>query len=251
MRMKTTIAAACAAVLAFTAHAAAQEQPQMRIQMPQPAIRVTGMGEVRAAPDQATADFAVETLAGNAQEAAAANAQQMDRVITALVRAGVPRERIETRDYNVFPDYDQRPVEQGGEPRIRGYRVMNTVSATTQDINRVGTLIDAALAAGANRVNGVRFSLRDPQRFRAQAIQEATRRARADAEALAAAMGVQLGAVREASTVEVGYSGPVMMMARAEMADGMAQSAPTPINPGEQTVRATVMIVYAFSGGSM
>ncbi len=246
MRMKTTIAAACAAVLAFTARTAAQEPPQMRMQTP-PAIRVTGTGEVRAAPDQATADFAVETTAGNAQEAAAANAQQMERVIAALVRAGVPRERIETRDYNVFPDYDQRPVEQGGEPRIRGYRVLNTVSATTQDINRVGGLIDAALAAGANRVNGVRFSLRDPQRFRAQAIQEATRRARADAEALAGAMGVQLGAVREASTVEVGYSGPVMMMAREGMADAVAQNAPTPINPGEQTVRATVMIVYGFT----
>ncbi|HEX6369281.1 MAG TPA: SIMPL domain-containing protein [Longimicrobium sp.] len=245
MRIRTTIAAA-AAVLAFGAPAAAQAPVQMHMQTAQPSIRVTGTGEVRAAPDQATADFAVETTASNAQEAAAANAQQMDRVIAALVRAGVPRERIETRDYNVFPDYDQRPMEQGGEPRIRGYRVMNTVSATTADITRVGGIIDAALAAGANRVHGVRFSLRDPQRFRAQAIAEATRRARADAEALAGAMGLQLGMVREASTLEVGYGGPVMMMAREGAAD-MQQAAPTPINPGEQTVRATVLIVYAFS----
>ncbi|HEU4884612.1 MAG TPA: SIMPL domain-containing protein [Longimicrobium sp.] len=244
MRTTTTIAAA-AAVLAFAGGAAAQTP--MPHPAPPPSIRVSGTGEVRAAPDQATADFAVETAASNAQEAAAANAQAMDRVIAALVRAGVPRERIETRDYNVFPDYDQRPVEQGGEPRIRGYRVMNTVSATTYDISKVGGLIDAALAAGANRVHGVRFSLREPQRFRAQAIAEATRRARADAEALAGAMGVQLGAVREASTVEVGYSGPVMM-AREGMVADMAQSAPTPINPGEQTVRATVMIVYSFAG---
>lgn len=245
MRITTTMIAAAAAVLAFTDGAAAQTP--LPLPAPPPSIRVTGTGEVRATPDQATADFAVETAAGNAQEAAAANAQAMDRVIAALVRAGVPRERIETRDYNVFPDYDPRPVEQGGEPRIRGYRVMNTVSATTYDISKVGGLIDAALAAGANRVHGVRFSLRDPQRFRAQAIAEATRRARADAEALASAMGVQLGAVREASTAEVGYSGPVMMMAREGMAD-MAQSAPTPINPGEQTVRASVVIVYSFTG---
>jgi uncharacterized protein YggE len=246
MRTRTTMIAAAAAALGFAGGAAAQTLPAHPA--PQPSIRVTGTGEVRAAPDQATADFAVETAASNAQEAAAANAQAMDRVIAALVRAGVPRERIETRDYNVFPDYDQRPMEQGGEPRIRGYRVMNTVSATTHDIARVGALIDAALGAGANRVHGVRFSLRDPQRFRAQAIAEATRRARADAEALASAMGVQLGAVREASTVEVGHSGPVMMMARAEAADMAAQSAPTPINPGEQTVRATVVIVYSFTG---
>lgn len=247
MRISTTIAAG-AAVLAFAAEAAAQTP--MPHTAPPPSLRVSGTGEVRAAPDQATADFAVETTASNAQEAAAANAQAMDRVIAALVRAGVPRERIETRDYNVFPDYDPRPMEQGGEPRIRGYRVMNTVSATTNEIARVGGLIDAALGAGANRVHGVRFSLRDPQRFRAQAIAEATRRARADAEALAGAMGLQLGMVREASTVEVGYGGPVML-AREGMADmAVAQSAPTPINPGEQTVRATVVIVYSFANSN-
>lgn len=237
--------AAAAAVLALGVDAAAQ--PGQTPPAPHPSIRVTGTGEVRAAPDQATADFAVETSAANAQEAAAENAQRMERVIAALVRAGVPRERIETRDYNVFPDYDQRPMEQGGEPRLRGYRVMNTVSATTYEVGRVGSLIDAALAAGANRVHGVRFGLRDPSRFRQQAIAEATRRARADAEALAAALGVRLGMIREAATMDVNVGVP-MLMAREGMAmDAVAQSAPTPINPGEQTVRASVMIVYAFS----
>lgn len=246
MRMKTTIAAGLAAVLGTAGEAEAQAPVPPA---PQPSIRVQGTGEVRAAPDQATADFAVETMAANAQEAAAENAQRMERVIAALVRAGVPRERIETRDYNVFPDYDQRPMEQGGEPRVRGYRVMNTVSATTYEVDRVGSIIDAALGAGANRVHGVRFSLRDPQRYRQQAIDQAVRRARADAEALAAAMGLRLGMVREASTLDVGYGGPVMMMAREGMADAVAQAAPTPINPGEQVVRATVLIVYAFSSG--
>ncbi len=246
MRMKTTITAAFAALLGTPAAAAAQPSVTPG---PQPSIRVQGTGEVRAAPDQATADFAVETMAANAQEAAAENAQRMERVIAALVRAGVPRERIETRDYNVFPDYDQRVMEQGGEPRVRGYRVMNTVSATTHDVDRVGALIDAALGAGANRVHGVRFSLRDPQRYRQQAIDQAVRRARADAEALAAAMGLRLGMVREASTLDVGYGGPMPMMAREGAMDAVAQMAPTPINPGEQVVRATVLIVYSFSNG--
>lgn len=233
--------AAAAAVLASAGQGAAQAS----ITAPQPSIRVMGTGEVRAAPDQATADFGVETAASSAQEAAADNARQMERVIAALVRAGVPRDRIETRGYNVYPDYEPHP-ENRGEPRIRGYRVMNTVSATTYEVAGVGALIDAALAAGANRVHGVRFSLRDPQRLRAQAIAEATRRARADAEALAGAMGLELGMVREASTVDAGYARPgTMMMAR----DGaeMAQAVSTPIDPGEQTVRATVLIVYAFS----
>jgi uncharacterized protein YggE len=244
MKMKTILAAA-AAVLGMGTDAAAQNPTPPA---PHPSIRVTATGEVRATPDQATADFAVETAAANAQEAAAENAQRMERVIAALVRAGVPRERIETRDYNVFPDYDQRPMEQGGEPRLRGYRVMNTVSATTHEVARVGGLIDAALGAGANRVHGVRFGLRDPARFRQQAIAEATRRARADAAALASAMGVRLGMIREAATLDLGAGMPVMMAREGMAMDAVAQSAPTPINPGEQIVRASVMIVYAFSG---
>lgn len=249
MRMKTTFAAAAAALLGMAGTADAQGATD-RPGGP-PSIRVTGTGEVRAAPDQAIAEFGVETVASTAQEAASQNAQRMERVIGALVRAGVPRDRIETRDFNVFPDYDPRPQMEGGEPRIRGYRVMNTVSATTYEVPRVGALIDAALGAGANRVHGVRFGVRDPQRFRAQAIAEATRRARADAEALASAMGATLGMVREASTVDVGNVGPVMVMERLEMAAdaGAMQSAPTPINPGEQVIRATVIIVYGFSNG--
>ena len=225
------VASAVAAPFAFaqTAH-------------PERVIRVTGTGQVRAAPDQATADFAVETTGATAQAAAAENAQRMERVIAALVRAGVPRERIETRDYNVFPDFDPRSMETG-EPRIRGYRVMNTVSATLHDIARVGQVIDAALQAGANRVHGVRFGLRDPQRFRQQAIADAVRRARTDAESMAAALGVQLGLVRDAQIVDFMVQPPVMY-ARDAMAS-MAESAPTRINPAEQMVQASVAVTYS------
>lgn len=244
MMKQTMIAAALAAMgLAAVADTAAA-QPQAGPGPREQTIRVTGMGEVKARPDQAIADFGVETVAATAQAAAAENAERMDRVIAALVRAGVPRDRIETRDYNVFPDYDPRPVETG-EPRIRGYRVMNTVSATTDDVEKVGALIDAALAAGANRVNGVRFGLRDPQAYRQRAIDDAVRRARADAEALAGALNLGLGMVREAYTADVSVGGPPVIMERMAMAADVAQSAPTSINPGEQTVRATVVIVYS------
>lgn len=236
--MKQAMLFAAAVAAAFTTGRAAA-QPAAG----PPVIRVSATGEVRATPDQAMADFAVESVAATAQEAAAQNAQAMERVFAALVRAGVPRDRIETRDYSVFPDYDHR---EGSEPRIRGYRVNNTVQATLYDVDRVGAVIDAALAGGANRVNGVRFGLRDPQAHRQRAIAEAVRRARADAESLADALGMGLGSMREAGTVEAGPVFPVMMEARMQMAD--AGGAPTPVSPGEQVVRATVTVVYNVTG---
>ena len=249
MMKQTMIAAALAAVgLAAVADSASAQQPPPAGPPREQSIRVTGVGEARARPDQAVADFGVETQAATAQAAAAENAQRMERVIAALVRAGVPRDRIETRDYNVFPDYDPQPRPEAVEPRIRGYRVMNTVSVTLEDIERVGTVIDAALAAGANRVNGVRFGLRDPQPFRQRAIADAVRRARSDGEALAAALGLQLGMVREAYTADITAVQP-MMMERLQMADAGANLS-TPITPGEQTVRATVVVVFAISAAA-
>ena len=228
-------ALALVSVLVAAPGAAQPDRPE------EPTLRVTATGEVRAQPDQAVVDFAVETIAATAQQAAAENAGRMQRVIAALVRAGAPRDRIETRDYMVLPEYEPRESLPGETPRIRGYRVTNTVSATLAQVEGVGPVIDAGLAAGANRIHGVRFGLSDPQRYRAQALANAVQRARADAEALAAALGVRLGPLRDVATLD--FQQPVPMLREMVMA-GDAAMANTPIQPGEQVVRATVMVHY-------
>ena len=154
---------------------------------PVPSVRVSATGEVRVKPDEGWVDLGVETQGASAQAAAEANASTMQRVIDALVRAGVPRDQVETQGFNVFPEYDGRP--DGGEPRLRGYRVSNVVTAHVADVSRVGSVIDAGLGAGANRVNGVRFGVREAARYREQALQEAVRRGRAEAQVLAGALG--------------------------------------------------------------
>ena len=203
---------------------------------PVPSVRVSATGEVRVKPDEGWVDLGVETQGVSAQAAAEANASTMQRVIQALVRAGVPRDQVETQGFNVFPEYEGRP--DGGEPRLRGYRVSNVVTAHVADVSRVGSVIDAGLGAGANRVNGVRFGVREAARYREQALQEAVRRGRAEAQVLAGALGVPLGPVLEASTATTPVQPyPVMMRMEAAQAD-------TPIQPGEQTITATVTLVY-------
>lgn len=211
-------------------------------------IRVTGTGEIQATPDQAHIDLAVETFAATAREAGEENARTMERVIRALVAAGVPRGEIETRNYSLYPEYvpPQGPRQEQEQPQIRGYRASNMVSVRTQDLTRVGPLIDAALRGGANRMDAVRFSLQDADAAQAEATRRAVVRARQSAENIASALGVQLGQVVDASTsLEVVRPVPYMMRAR-EMAD--AASTPTPIEPGEQTVTATVLVVFAIEG---
>jgi uncharacterized protein len=207
-------------------------------------IRVEGTGEVRVAPDEAFIDLAVETLAPTAQAAAEENARRMERVLAALVRAGIPRPEMRTRDYVVYPEYTPsiRP-EQPPEPR--GYRVSNRVEVHVRELARLGALLDTALGAGANRVESVRFGLSQPQAAEGEALRQAVARARQSAQVLASALEVRLGPVREASTVSEPPRFIPMGGAHLEMA---ADVPTTPLQPQEQTVRATVTLIYAIDG---
>jgi uncharacterized protein len=207
-------------------------------------IRVGGVGEIRAEPDLATVQFAVETTGATAQEAGQANAAVMDRVIRALVEAGVRREDIRTSGYSLYPEYAPQPRGAEAEPpRIRGYRASNQVSVRTPDLPGVGRLIDLGLEAGANRMSGVFFELRDAQQAQSEALGRAVADARRAAETMAAALGVTLGPVLDAST----QADPIRPLYRVGAADMMVRqeaAMATPIEPGEQTVRATASLVF-------
>jgi uncharacterized protein len=211
-------------------------------------IRVVGVGEVNVTPDVAHLDLAVETLAPTARAAGEQNAAAMDRVIRALTGAGVARTDLGTRGYQLFPEYaPPEPMPPGREmvqrePRIVGYRARNTLTVRVTDLARVGPVIDTALGAGANRMDGLRFALRDAEAAQNQAIRQATERARRTAETMAAAAGVALGEVVEISTA-ADVVRPFPQMERGMM-DMRAMAVATPVEPGEQTVTAQVVMVF-------
>ncbi|MFP2927363.1 SIMPL domain-containing protein [Pyxidicoccus sp. 3LG] len=204
-------------------------------------IRVEGTGEVKAQPDEAFIDLAVETLAPTAKVAGEQNAKKMEKVIAALTSAGIARRDIQTRNYSVYPDYAP-PAPHEQEPKLRGYRVSNTVSIHVTELSRVGSLLDQALAAGANRVDQVRFGLSREDAVQGEALRQAVARARKSAEVLAAALNVKLGAVLDVSTVTAPPQLYPARFAMAEVAD--ARAATTPIQPEEQTVQAKVTLIY-------
>jgi uncharacterized protein len=162
------------------------------------------------------------------------------------VGQGVPREDIRTSGYSLFPEYAAQPRPGTEPPRIRGYRATNQVSVRTTEMDRLGRLIDVGLEAGANRMSGVGFELRDSRAAQAQALQRAVEEARRAAETIASTLGVTLGAVLDAST-SAEPPRPMFRAAAQQMRDmEMQQMAPpTPIEPGEQTVYAMASLVFA------
>jgi uncharacterized protein YggE len=216
--------------------AIAQATPQSS---PIPSIEVTGNGEARANPDRATLDVAVETHGATAAQAASENAALSQKIADALKAKLGDSGKIQTGSYNLNPDYQQRQGEITAQ--IIGYRAVNTVSVETTALDRVGALIDAAIGAGANRIDSVSFTLRDQSGPRNDAIAKAAADALSQARALAAALGVKLKRVLHASTSA--EPRPIFMnMAVARMS--AAPSVPTPISPGQITVPATVSLTY-------
>lgn len=231
--MKTLAAIALlAGPLPLPARAAAQEGP--------PSITVHGEGTIEVDPDRASVRLGVESQAATAREAQAETNRIAAAILAAVRDLGVPEEAIRTSRLDLFPVYAP-PAERGDEPQVTGYRAANTVTVELADLTRVGPVIDASIAAGANRVDGVEFGLRDTARARAEALAAAVDDAHGKAVAIAAALGVGLGGVLE--TVEGGVSAPPVPMFE-RMQASVVQEAPTPVSTGRVRVTASLTVRY-------
>lgn len=223
------------AALAFLAAALAalpaQAGPAPRL------ITMSGTGEVRAAPDQAELSAGVVSEARTAAAALADNSANMNAVFAALKTLGVPAKNIRTSGFSVTPQYP--PYNSKEERHIIGYQVSNTVTVKLDDQKKLGPALDALVAAGANQIFSVGFSISDPKPLLLKAREEAVKDARLKAETYARAAGVSLGPVQ--SIGESGAEPPRPMVMVTAM---RAAAAPTPVAAGEQTVRATVTVTW-------
>ena len=243
--MKTLGTLAALALLSAPLAAQAPQTP------PPPQIVTNGEGEAQVTPDRARIHVAVETRGATAAAAATENARIQRAVLDRLRALGIPAERLTTIGYSVHPEYSQRdrqgnPVAQ---PRVTGYVARNTVLADVHNMAQVGPAIDAALAAGANRLGGLDMYSSRENEVRREALSNAVRAARSDAEAMAAAAGGRLGPLLEVTSG--GFFRPPPPYGAAVMRGMEVQQADTPVSPGEQTLRANVMARWQFipSGG--
>jgi len=233
--MRSTIAALALLTIALATPIAAIAEG--RASPNQRTIQVAGVGEAQAPPDLAVLSLAIETHAATAADAAADNGGLAQKVSDALRAKLGNKGKTWTGGYSLYPEYsdDSHP---NAKPVITGYRAENTITVQTAALDLVGPLIDAAIAAGANRVNSLDFNLRDDNRARNEAITKAAKDAQAQGQALAAALGLKLGPIINATT-ESNERPPPMFRAAA-----MGANNSTPVQAGEVTVPATVSLTY-------
>lgn len=204
-------------------------------------IRVRGEATLEVAPDQAVIDIAVVTESEDADRAARSNAEKVESVLAALRRAlgSGASKRLRTLSYSLTPRYTA--YQQGQASRIDGYVATNVVQVQSEDLEGVGKLIDLALASGANRIQQMRFVLKDEQPVRAQALREATVRAKARADAIAEALGLEV--VRVVSVEQGGASGPVPVLHRPQMMRAQGAETASQVLPGN--IELSEFVLYS------
>ena len=204
---------------------------------PASTIRVTGEAQVTSRPDRAEIDLGVMTRATTSQQAANENARVAQNVLAALRRALGTKATIETVSYALQPDYQFPP---NAEPKITGYTATNTVRVTEDDLANVGLVIDTATRAGANEIERIRFTLKDESTAKANALRVASADARAKANSLANALGLQVTRIRSVDETTP-TSRPLFDLAPRSAAEA------TPILPGMIETTATVTLVVEFA----
>jgi uncharacterized protein YggE len=208
-------------------------------------VVVEGDSIVRSRPDTANITVAVVTQAQTALAAQTENARKTDAVVRAVKAAMGANAEIETSGYSLQPQYTYRQNEQ---PLFQGYQARNGVNVALSDLTRVGAVIDAATAAGANNVESLSFTLREDRAAREESLAGATREALRKAQIIAQALGgrvTRIVEVQESGTVQR----PVPIYADAMMSRINAAPPPpqTPVEIGTLNVRAQVQLVAEIS----
>jgi uncharacterized protein YggE len=189
-------------------------------------ITVNGTGGVTTVPDRATFSFDADARAATAKAAISQANDAADAVVAALKKAGVAAADLQTSQISLDP----QTTDDG--TRVTGYVASSSVTATTGVAN-AGSLVDAAVDAGATSVSGPSLSRADTDALYADALKQAVADARTKAQALASGSGLTLGTVR--TVIEGGSAMPMPL----GIAEGAAK-----IEPGTQTIEASVTVTF-------
>jgi uncharacterized protein len=205
-------------------------------------LTVQGQGKVSAIPDIATLSVEVSREGTTLDPILTQVRQDMSKVLEVVKAQAIADKDVQTELFQVHPKYEQ---DKHRNPRPAGYVVTNRVSVKVRDLKKTGKVLTAVLNAGATTVDGPDFEIDNPNEIERQALAAATKDAKAKAQTVAEAAGVQLGEIMTINPQSVNWPGPRRPMMMRAMAMSAAAAAEEPISAGEQTLTGYVSITYA------
>lgn len=211
-------------------------------------LSVDGSGSVMVTPDVASLSLTVARSAPGSRAALSAANRKVDAIVSAVRGAGVSASGIQTDSIDVSRG-SVRVGPRKHRHSIRRYIATESLSITTTT-TIVGHVIDVAVAAGSDSINGPSFSFSDPTAGAVAATNAALADARTRANAAAAALGYTVTGVQSVNLDPQSSIVPVSGSSSAPAAPPARAPTPTTIHPGTQEVDATVAVVYTIAPGS-
>ncbi len=202
-------------------------------------ITVSGEGKAYVKPDIALVNLGVTTQGNTTADVIKRNTEKMNVVIKAVKDQGVEEKDIQTTNYSLSPLYNW--TEAAGRV-FQGYTLDQSLSVKIRDFTKVGTILQQAVAGGANLTSNLQFTLEDPEKARQEAREKAIKVAKEKAQNLAEASGIKLGKI---VNVYENYAYPMYDSRALGMGGAAPESAPAPvIQPGQTEIDVTINLVY-------
>lgn len=210
---------------------------------PTRSMTVSAEGKTLVSPDIATTSFSVVSRGLNPQELAQRNNELVSQAIDFVKSKGVEAKDIRTTGYNLQPNYEYD--ESRRTSFISGYTLTQTVTLKVRDLPKVGEILGGLPELGINQIGGVSFGVDEPEKYLAEAREEAFQTAREKAEAMAKAAGVKLGRVLNVSEYQGGPIYPYAYAEKGGYGRGGDAALPAPtIEPGSEEITVSVSVNY-------
>lgn len=206
---------------------------------PPKVVRVTGISEVKVVPDRAVIELGVEKQSPSASGAKRAEDAAARRILDGLRTNGIDEKDIQTTYLSLRPQiFYQKKV------RISYFVAEQTLTVTVRDLAKLDALLESLIRAGGNQINSIRYETSDLRKYRDQARDLAVKAAREKAQALAAALGQQIGKAQSIEEVpEAEYFGGQANVFAYASYGSLARSKPATA-PGQNTVSASVIVSF-------
>lgn len=202
-------------------------------------LSVVGEGKIEAVPDTATITVGISVSnVTTVQEAQTRITEINNKIISSLSGLGIAKSDIKTSNYSIYPYYSP-----DAQAKTTGYNGNVSITITTHSAEKVPNIITQATAAGANEVQGVNFSIDNPDALREKAREEAIDNAKEQAQKLAKQLDIRLGKIT--NVVEANGGAEVLpyyqRMALPEIGGGRAEAQ---VEPGSQTITSVVTLYF-------
>lgn len=207
-------------------------------------VKVVGSAEIRVTPDKCSIDVGVSLLESTAERANQELGARSDAIIAALKAQGVKDEDIQTDYYRVNTEYKWVDNER----KVTGYRGSCDIEVSGIDIDKITTVIDTAVHAGADSIGYIRYYSSTYDQCYNDALAKAIQVARAKADKMGETAGFHVVRVH---TMQEGYqdsstryvSNSVDFAEDAAVA-GVSSNKGSSISVGDLSIEAYVVVEY-------